>query len=71
MLRKLLRKWFKFKYRKENEDICCCGENMNNMYPGLSCPGYCFSMKHHVIDQEIERAIKYVKRFKILRRFCR
>lgn len=53
--RAVLKRWLEFRYRNQDDDTCCCGDDMNYAHPGLSCPGCCLSMKEYVIEKELER----------------
>lgn len=55
--------WIKFKYwmwifRNENNDVCCCGDNMNQHY---SLDHYPLSMKEHAIRSLQERYYEQIK----------
>lgn len=51
---KLRRRWLEFKYRHQDDSVCCCGSNMGE--GGSICHhGGCRSMKEYVIDRELER----------------
>jgi hypothetical protein len=53
--RAVLKRWLEFQYRNQDGSVCCCGDDMDLAHPGLSCPGYCRSLKDYVIDKELER----------------
>lgn len=53
----LIRKWLEYKHADLDPDICCCGEYMDYMTPGITCPGYCRSHKQRIIDEELEKIL--------------
>ncbi len=53
-----LKKWFyrkylEFKYRKHDDDICCCGENIGPSWCGSPWP--CRSQKEYTITSALDK----------------
>lgn len=57
--RLVLKRWLEFKYRHQDPDVCCCGNDMYRGYdPGvvpIHCQASCRSLKDYVIEKELER----------------
>lgn len=52
--RLLLKLWLKFKYRNQDDDVCCCGGYVSGGRPYL-CEGQCRSLKEYTITKELEK----------------
>jgi len=50
----LYRKWLEFKYRKYDDDICCCGDMLTNI--GCNLP--CRSQKEYTITSALKQLEK-------------
>lgn len=54
MLKKLHKLYLRFKYRKYDDTICCCGASIGS--GGDICyHGGCRSLKEYIITKEIEK----------------
>jgi hypothetical protein len=64
LILRIYEKCLDFKYRKHDEDICCCGGNISEAQPwdSICAHGGCRSMKEYVIYCSIERLEKFLNR---------
>lgn len=53
--RATLKRWLEFKYRHQDPDVCCCGDDMYRGKSPWSCPATCRSLKEYVIECELEK----------------
>ena len=54
--RALLTKWLRFRYRNQDDMVCCCGDDMR-LGARYGCIASCRSMKEYVITSEVDRRI--------------
>lgn len=54
MFKRLCERWLKWKYRKYDDDLCCCGETMGE--GGSICAhGGCRSATEYAITSELDK----------------
>lgn len=48
-------KWFDWKYRNIDPDVCCCGGSISSKaYGGYGCIAGCMSQKEHIKGQYLK-----------------
>lgn len=50
----LYTKYITWHYSRYDAGICCCGQNMDDMYPGLSCNAMCRSLVEYCIALAVD-----------------
>lgn len=53
--RAVLKRWLEFRYRNQDDNVCCCGGYIYERGRKVNCEFPCRSLKEYTIEQELKR----------------